>query len=371
MQVLKSAGSISVRCPGTLHILGAFPSVTGNFAGYYYKTKSCIETVLTKGLKPGQIDLLSKHQRTLYYYDVNQMQLGRFKNPYVQAALTTSLQAVKTLKPDLDLSGTSLKLEVSSPKVFYTGMMKITGIGSSNALVCSIVSSILHHFDITDLATIRLICQFAHAKGAGGKYIGNETLCPILGSTKHYIYNPSNYEALALEPQLTREQILTMLGEFDWTAFEPFSFPENHKVSIFRVNSPTVDADTLMSRIIKWNLAYIPRADELYHRLRLIMHKLHKALANEDMYFSKGMFIEYVLHLHRIAMACGHEMISADVKEAVIDLNNLKVPIYAGMLGVVDTGLVYTVTADSHHHEAMEMIRQEMPKLELLGDGIA
>jgi phosphomevalonate kinase len=107
---------------------------------------------------------MSRHLQTLFHFNSASMQLGRFTNPYILHALKTSLQAAECLRPPSHSSMTvqnfSADIEVKGDPCLYS--VGSNGLGSSSALVSTIVSCVLRAFGVTDIGAVHLTSQLAH-----------------------------------------------------------------------------------------------------------------------------------------------------------------------------------------------------------------
>jgi phosphomevalonate kinase len=165
MQVLRKNGLISCSAPGKILILGGYLVLFPNYSGVVLSAKPRIETTISAGTIPSQVGVMSKNLNTSYVFKSNTLRLDKRNNPYVEYALKTSLQAAECLKPtshaDLSVRDFSAHLEIVAHPSFYLGGK--TGLGSSSAVVSSVVGCVLNHFGVTDLGAIHLVSQVAHS----------------------------------------------------------------------------------------------------------------------------------------------------------------------------------------------------------------
>lgn len=256
MRALRTNGCLSVSAPGVLHMLGNISVIYPKNPGIVLATKPSIVTSLKPGTSKNQIDVMCRDMQTLYHFDTKTMELGRFKNSYIQSALKTSLETVKFLRPEVDLAKFSAWLDVTGHQSFYN--REITGIGSSSALVTSMVGCILHSFDITDLATIHLISQVAHCLAQKKVnlrqfLVGFDVACSVLGSQRYF-----NFDREILTPLLNTSpltSISSVLDQLDWTARVPYNLPSKYRVGLYRVNLPMTDSKISYSKAVNWVLA--------------------------------------------------------------------------------------------------------------------
>lgn len=258
MQVLRKNGLVSASSPGKILLLGGYLVLFPNYSGVVLSTKPRIETTVSEGSIPSQVKIHSKNFNTSYLFKTHTMRLDKQNNPYIEFALKTSLQAADFLKPEshaeISVRDFSANIEINGHPSFYLGGK--TGLGSSSALISSVVGSVLNYFGVSDIGTVHLVSQVAHSLAQNKvrpRQIGSgfDIACCVLGSQVYRRYDRNLFSQVLRSEGIDHESLRRLLTSKDWSIFSPYSFPSKYSINLHKVGSGS-DTKQLVPKVLSW-----------------------------------------------------------------------------------------------------------------------
>lgn len=237
--------------------------------------------------------------------------------PSVQSALITGLSI--TIVGDNDFYSQNAKLaELDLPRTIAslsklspftqtgTSLADVhkTGLGSSAALITSLVSALLVHLSVipedsfkntlaegstegefSGLNGKRLahnLAQFVHCLAQGKVGSGFDVAAAVFGSHRYTRFNPSVIQALMENDALTSSPLLPVLTPLNkaWDyRVEPFALPPLTRIMLADVMAGS-DTPSLVGKVLKWRKEKKAEADALWGSLDELNQSLYKVLSD-------------------------------------------------------------------------------------------
>ncbi|KZP34698.1 Phosphomevalonate kinase [Athelia psychrophila] len=253
------------------------------------------------------------------------------KNKFVQLALLHTLSycfEVKGLVPFVDSLAEGLDVVIAGDNDFYSQRAKLasmnlprtisslskippfgsqgvalsdvhkTGLGSSAALITSLVTSLLLHFsvispaDLTDTPSdartlVHNLAQFVHCLAQGKVGSGFDVSAAVFGSQIYTRFDPARLQPLMERDAFSTRPLKAFLSSADQALdhrVEPFKLPPLTRMMLADVDAGS-DTPSLVGKVLKWRKAQSAQADALWTALNQSNQALAKALLNlSDLY---------------------------------------------------------------------------------------
>mmetsp|Transcript_3920 Transcript_3920/g.3711 ORF Transcript_3920/g.3711 Transcript_3920/m.3711 type:complete len:148 (-) Transcript_3920:220-663(-) len=106
-------------------------------------------------------------------------------NPFIAESLKAVSFISSIMNCDYLLSSKSFLLEINADPEFYTSGK--TGLGSSSALICSIISAFFKYLQISDERILHFICQLANSRAQKKIGSGFDIAAALFGSQLYTI----------------------------------------------------------------------------------------------------------------------------------------------------------------------------------------
>lgn len=132
------------------------------------------------------------------------------ENPFIYESLEVVTYISRIL--DKNLSEKSFKLDINGDPEFYESGK--TGLGSSSALICAIISVFFKHLEILDQRILHFACQLANSRAQKKIGSGFDISCALFGS-QIYTIKSSELMKLSLDKVLPNISMSDLQAEID------------------------------------------------------------------------------------------------------------------------------------------------------------
>ncbi|KAG0258790.1 phosphomevalonate kinase [Actinomortierella ambigua] len=312
-----------VSAPGKVLIAGGYLVLDRAFEGLVVATDARFFTMIHKANhKSNTIRVVSpQFENSTWHYTVNitpgkttveQDSKDSSKNPFVHLALKISLailghtipheqlqdglstgldifiagdndfysQREELQRQSLPLTSDSLRqIRLFSPTYTTLGQVHKTGLGSSAALMTSLVAALFSHFGATkidliqhptDLQYIHNIAQYIHCFAQGKVGSGFDVSSAVYGSHQYLRFSPSLIEALMTESALDHiDKLYQTLDprQTSWDNFvDRFQLPPQFQMVLADIDAGS-HTPSMASKVLRWRKAKPEEADGLWAHL--------------------------------------------------------------------------------------------------------
>eukprot|EP00359_Climacostomum_virens_P010301 CAMPEP_0204919364 /NCGR_PEP_ID=MMETSP1397-20131031/16782_1 /ASSEMBLY_ACC=CAM_ASM_000891 /TAXON_ID=49980 /ORGANISM="Climacostomum Climacostomum virens, Strain Stock W-24" /LENGTH=348 /DNA_ID=CAMNT_0052092955 /DNA_START=83 /DNA_END=1129 /DNA_ORIENTATION=- len=341
------------------------------YSGVVLQTKPRIETTIGPGTIPSNIEVVSKNLNAKFQFKTNTLRLDKRNNPYVEFALKTSLQAAEALKPashsELTVRDFTAHLDIVGHPSFYLGGK--TGLGSSSAVISSIVGSVLNHFGVTDIAVTHLVSQVAHSLAQNKIGSGFDIACCVLGSQIYKRFDRNLFSQVLRSEGLDPESLGKLLTHRNWSEFTPYSLPAKYSVNLHKTGSGS-DTKKFTTTFLSWINANPKDGNLIFEDMKQVHEKILKGLEGDDIPELKKLFKENLKLLSKLGKLSGADIVPETVKESVLTILSQDTPVLAGVPGAGGFDAIYTITKKDSHISTIEKLSQSMPDLTLMEEDV-
>ncbi|KAF9971013.1 phosphomevalonate kinase [Actinomortierella ambigua] len=312
-----------VSAPGKVLIAGGYLVLDRAFEGLVVATDARFFTMIRKANhKANSIRVVSpQFENSIWHYTakvlpgktiVEQDTQDTSKNPFVHLALKISLAilghtlSLKQLQDGLDtgldifiagdndfysqreelqrqslpLTSDSLRqIRLFSPTYTTLGQVHKTGLGSSAALMTSLVAALFSHFGAakidaiqhpTDLQYIHNIAQYIHCYAQGKVGSGFDVSSAVYGSHQYLRFSPSLIEALMSDSALDQmDKVYRTLDprQTPWDNFvDRFQLPPHFQMVLADIDAGS-HTPSMASKVLRWRKSKPEEADGLWAHL--------------------------------------------------------------------------------------------------------
>ncbi|KAG0242978.1 phosphomevalonate kinase [Actinomortierella wolfii] len=312
-----------VSAPGKVLIAGGYLVLDRAFEGLVVATNARFFTMIRKAdRKSNSIRVVSpQFENATWHYTVQstpekttveQDALDTSKNPFVHLALTFSFailgqtipheqlkaildsgldifiagdndfysQREELQRQSLPLTSDSLrKIRLFSPTYTTLGKVHKTGLGSSAALMTSLVAAIFSHFGVakidlanhpTDIQYIHNIAQYIHCYAQGKVGSGFDVSSAVYGSHQYLRFSPSLIEGIMSEAALDQVDLLIRAldpRQTKWDNFvDRFQLPPKFQMVLADIDAGS-HTPSMASKVLKWRKSKPEEANGLWDHL--------------------------------------------------------------------------------------------------------
>ncbi|KAF8658316.1 hypothetical protein AX16_002085 [Volvariella volvacea WC 439] len=322
-----------VSAPGKVLLAGGYLVLEPAFTGTVVSTSSRFYTVVkeqTRAEDPSRINVQSpQFVDAAWAYDVSfepavsvvPLELNKTKNKFVHLALQTVISLaseVKTASHVQSILSRGIDIAIVGDNDFYSQRAKLeslnlprtlgslsqishfihtgvplsnvhkTGLGSSAALITSLVSALLVHFSVIPSDSLsaddsegrRLAhntAQYVHCLAQGKIGSGFDVAAAAFGSQLYTRFDPFVLQGLLNSDSSRPQSLLPTLSPSNpgWNyKVEPFKLPPLTRLMLADVDAGS-DTPSLVSKVLAWRKAQKEESDALWNSL----HQLNLSLA--------------------------------------------------------------------------------------------
>ncbi|KAI5452402.1 phosphomevalonate kinase [Naganishia albida] len=211
------------------------------------------------------------------------------RNKFVEIALQKTISLVQTMKvetgsPDIFEGISQLDIVIVGDNDFYSqrrtleslslpttfssleqlkpfahqhttlGDVHKTGLGSSAALITSLVTALMHHFQLSpSLDLVHNMAQYVHCLAQGKVGSGFDICSAVKGSQIYTRFDERVLRALMSKDEVTGQEILeTVKPSSEWTTrTAPIALPPNIRLVLADVDAGS-DTPSLVGKVLKW-----------------------------------------------------------------------------------------------------------------------
>ncbi|KAJ5072851.1 phosphomevalonate kinase [Anaeramoeba ignava] len=299
---------IHVSCSGKILIIGGYLILEKENFGLVLTTNSRFHTFISSTENPNLISIFSQNydQNYSYEFSTNPIFLKSTNpkifpsNKFLETTLLFTLSFIYSSKNLSPLEKKGLKMTIFGDSAFYSkksnDSMGKTGLGSSAALVVSLTGSLLHFFQIVDLANpksedlflIHNLSQFCHCVAQGKIGSGFDISAAVYGSQKfqrfsqtvlkEYIEKP-----FEIEPHFLESFSKLINSKEKWDNFiQPFKLPSNTKLILIDTLSGGSETVPMVRRYLKWKNEKPQESSKIISHLKKNNSKMENLLNQKE-----------------------------------------------------------------------------------------
>ena len=215
------------------------------------------------------------------------------RNIFVETGLFYTLLFISGMNPTCIRKRNSLQIVIRGDNEFYSQTLENpkkfeslgceisqvhkTGLGSSAAMITSLVGSLLVFFDICDVNSlqgkqwIHHLSQFCHCLAQGKIGSGFDVSCAVYGSHIYRRFSPQILQdSLSKAKQLSAKELVSLITQTQWdNSIEPIQLPKGLHLVLGDVDSGS-NTPKLVSGVLKWRTEFPIEANTLWTELDML-----------------------------------------------------------------------------------------------------
>ena len=269
---------MEVACPGKVLLTGGYLILYPQYSGLVLSTSCRISARLTPISGEPRIHVLSpRFQKTWDFAWTGPTAEQEADNPFVSAAVWTVTQLAALCKHYVDdREPVAVQVDIQADEQFY-GDGK-SGLGSSAAVICSVLSVLCKQLGLESRPLLHLACQLANSKAQNKIGSGFDIAACLFGS--HVFRRIACPELSTLTSSVTKAALEDVLQRYPWDQVETFTLPAAYHVVLAPMGQGS-NTRILAAQVIKWFQSG-PTGPILFDTLHALNQDIQKRLQQED-----------------------------------------------------------------------------------------
>ncbi|CAG9323889.1 unnamed protein product [Blepharisma stoltei] len=355
------------KCHGKVLLLGGYLILFKKYYGWVISSSPSIKAtiIMSESASHNKITVVSNQ----FSYEA-QFEMIPFSkvsgewNPFIAESLNVVSFIASIMNCGYLLSSKSFLLEINADPEFYTSGK--TGLGSSSALICSIISAFFNYLQISDERILHFTCQLANSRAQKKIGSGFDIAAALFGSQLYSIKESDLLKSLLNETinDITVQELQEEISNTVWsTPVRRMELPSHYHLILCQGGEGT-DTRSFVRSFHSWYESDIENGKQKMEELFCIVQQSVKLFIDQNRAELRKLSRELRDFWLRTSEAIGVEIMPSNIYSLLNEVTDTcEDVVFSCVPGAGGYDAFYFIVEKPTYEEATEYLSSHFPNL--------